>query len=157
MPEADVILGMDWLMKNRVLIDFQRRSMLVRPLGMEQFLYEPDRWRSFPRMISCMQAQRLIRKGFHAFLANIISTPNTHTDIIEYPDVFRDDITGLPPEREVEFAIDLVRCNVPISNAPYQLAPAEMLELKQQIQELLDKEFIDYRELNKVTIKNKYP
>ncbi|XP_073030757.1 uncharacterized protein [Primulina eburnea] len=63
MPEFDINLGMDWLTTNKVFIDFQKRLVLVRQLGMEQFLFEPNRWRSFPRMISCMQARRLIYKG----------------------------------------------------------------------------------------------
>ncbi|XP_073049589.1 uncharacterized protein [Primulina eburnea] len=106
MPKFDIILGMDWLMKNRVLIDFQRRSVLVRQLGMEKFLFQPDRWRNFPRMISCMQARRLIRKGCQAFLASIISAPDAPTSSIsdipvvrDFPNVFPDEVTGLPPER----------------------------------------------------------
>ncbi|KAD5960569.1 hypothetical protein E3N88_12041 [Mikania micrantha] len=91
-------------------------------------------------------------------------------------------LEGLPPPRQVEFRIDLVPGAAPIARAPYRLAPSEMQELSNQLQELLDKGFIrpsfspwgapvlfvnkkdgtfrmciDYRELNKVTIKNRYP
>ncbi|CAH1439857.1 unnamed protein product [Lactuca virosa] len=72
----------------------------------------------------------------------------------EYPDVFPDDLPGIPPERQVEFRVDLVPGAAPIAKAPYQLAPPEMQELSTQLQELLDK---DYRELNKVMVKNRYP
>ncbi|KAL4010684.1 hypothetical protein IC575_027695 [Cucumis melo] len=100
----------------------------------------------------------------------------------EYPDVFPDELPGLPPPREVDFAIELEPGTAPISRAPYRMAPAELKELKVQLQELLDKGFIrpsvspwgapvlfvkkkdgsmrlciDYRELNKVTVKNRYP
>ena len=100
----------------------------------------------------------------------------------DYPNVFPDDLFGLPPEREVEFIIDLALETTPISKAPYRMAPMELKELKIQLQELLDKGFIrpsvspwgapvlfvkkkdgsmrlyiDYRELNKVTVRNKYP
>ena len=100
----------------------------------------------------------------------------------EFPDVFPNDLLDLPPEREVEFTIDLVLGTNPISKAPYRMAPIELKELKVQLQELLDKGFIkpgvspwgspvlfvkkkdgsmrlciDYRELNKVTVRNKYP
>jgi len=92
--------------------------------------------------------------------------------------VFPDDITDLPPEREVEFAIDLVPGKSPISIAPYRMSASELGELKKQLEELLEKQFIrpsvspwgapvllvkkkddsmklcvDYRQLNKVTMK----
>ena len=60
----------------------------------------------------------------------------------EYPDVFPEDLPGLPPEREVEFTIDLVPGTGPMSKAPYRIAPMELKELKVQLQELLDKGFI---------------
>ncbi|XP_073057396.1 uncharacterized protein [Primulina eburnea] len=115
MPEFDILLGMNWLTKNRVLIDFRKKSVLVRPLGMEKFLFEPDRWRRFPHMLSCTQAQRLIHKSCQAFLASIVSALDApipsiaDVPIVRYfPDVFPDGVTGFPPEREVEFSIDLV-------------------------------------------------
>jgi len=100
----------------------------------------------------------------------------------EFEDVFPEEVPGLPPRREVEFSIDLVPGAGPVSIAPYRMAPAELVELKKQIEELLEKQFIrpsaspwgapvllvkkkdggsrlcvDYRQLNKLTIKNKYP
>jgi hypothetical protein len=100
----------------------------------------------------------------------------------EFPDVFPEDVTSLPPEREVEFSIDLVPGTAPISVSPYRMAPLELRELKGQLEELMAKHFvrpsvspwgapvllvkkkdggmrlcIDYRRLNKATIKNKYP
>ena len=99
----------------------------------------------------------------------------------EFKDVFQD-ISRLPPKREIDFCIELVPGTSLISKTPYRMAPTEMLELKSQVQELEDLGFIrlstspwgapvlfvkkkdgslhlciDYRELNKVTIKNKYP
>ena len=100
----------------------------------------------------------------------------------EFLDVFPDDITGLPPDREVEFTIDLIPGSEPISIPPYRTAPIELRELKAQLEELLSKGFIrpsispwgalvlfvkkkygslrlciDYKQLNKVTICNQYP
>ena len=100
----------------------------------------------------------------------------------EFPDVFPEELPGLPPDREIEFCIDVVPGTAPISLPPYRMAPAELKELKEQLQDLLDKGFvrpstspwgapvlfvkkkdgslrlcIDYRQLNKVTIRNKYP
>ena len=100
----------------------------------------------------------------------------------EFPDVFPKDLPGIPPEREIDFGIDLLPNTNPISIPPYRMAPAELKELKEQLKDLLDKGFIrpskspwgapvlfvrkkdgslrmciDYRQLNKVTIKNRYP
>lgn len=102
--------------------------------------------------------------------------------VCEFPDMFPDELLGLPPPREVEFFIDLIPSTQFISKAPYRMAPNELKELKVQLQELIDKRFIrpsaspwgapvlfvwekdeflrlciDYRQLNQVTVKNKYP
>ncbi|GJX54346.1 retrotransposon protein, putative, ty3-gypsy subclass [Tanacetum coccineum] len=100
----------------------------------------------------------------------------------EFLDVFPEDLPGLPPVRQVEFQIDLIPGAAPVARTPYRLAPSEMQELSNQLQELADQGFIrpstspwgapvlfvkkkdgsfrmciDYRELNKLTIKNRYP
>jgi hypothetical protein len=102
--------------------------------------------------------------------------------VCDYPDVFPDELPGMPPDRDIEFAIELQPETAPISKRPYRMPPAELAELKKQLQELLDKGFIrpstspwgcpalfvkkkdeslrmcvDYHPLNAVTIKNKYP
>ena len=100
----------------------------------------------------------------------------------EFPDVFPEDLPGLPPDRDIEFKIDLIPGTAPISRRPYRMPPNELAELKKQLQELLGKGLIrpssslwgcpalfvkkkdksvrmcvDYRPLNAVTVKNKYP
>ncbi|GJR96859.1 putative reverse transcriptase domain-containing protein [Tanacetum coccineum] len=100
----------------------------------------------------------------------------------DFPEVFPKDLPGLPPTRQVEFQIDLIPGAAPVARAPYRLAPSEMKELSEQLKELSDKGFIrpsslpwgapvlfvkkkdgsfrmciDYRELNKLTVKNRYP
>ncbi|WMV50243.1 hypothetical protein MTR67_043628 [Solanum verrucosum] len=77
----------------------------------------------------------------------------------EFLDVFPEELPGIPPEREIDFAIDMLPGTQPISIPPYRMAPNELKELKDQMKDLLDKGFIrpNYQQLNKVTIKNKYP
>jgi len=99
----------------------------------------------------------------------------------EILDVFPEDLPVLPPDREVEFMIDVFSGTAPISKAPYRMALVKLAEVKKQIQDLFSKRFIrpstspwraptllvkkkdgsqrlciDYKELNKVTVKNKY-
>ncbi|XP_050222500.1 uncharacterized protein LOC126672588 [Mercurialis annua] len=74
--------------------------------------------------------------------------------VMEYSDVFAEELPGLPPDREIEFCIEFSPGTKPISIPLYRMAPTELKELKDQLKELLDRE---YRQLNKVTIKNKYP
>ena len=62
--------------------------------------------------------------------------------VCEFSDVFPEELPGLPPDREIEFCIDIVPNTDPISMSPYRMAPAELKELKEQLQELLDKGFI---------------
>ena len=138
-------------------------------------------------MISPLTATKLLRKGCEAYLACVLATESKGTElksipvVRRFPDVFSEELPGLPPDRETEFSIDLFPGTGPIARVPYRMAPAELRELKTQLQELLDKGFIrpsvspwdapvlfvkkkdgtlrlciDYRQLNKVTIRNKY-
>jgi hypothetical protein len=62
--------------------------------------------------------------------------------VSEYPDVFPDDLPGMPPERDIEFIIDLLPCTAPIAKRPYRMSVGELEELKKQLKELLDKGYI---------------
>ncbi|GJY32203.1 putative reverse transcriptase domain-containing protein [Tanacetum coccineum] len=131
-------------------------------------------------------------KGCLVFLANV-TTKDTEDKsekkrledvpiVQDFPDVFPEDLSGLPLTRQVEFQIDLIPGAAPVARAPYRLAPSEMKELSEQLKELFDKGFIrpssspwgapvlfvkkkdgsfrlciDYQELNKLTVKNRYP
>ncbi|XP_073046190.1 uncharacterized protein [Primulina eburnea] len=135
---------------------------------------------------SNLESHEKWRKSYLAMLSEVKkgTTPTLEEIPVvqEFPDVFPDELPGELPDREVEFEINLVPNAAPISKAPYRMAPAELKELKEQLQELLDKKqirsnaspwgapvlfvkkkdgsmrmCIDYRELNKITIKNKYP
>nr|GFA39458.1 DNA/RNA polymerases superfamily protein [Tanacetum cinerariifolium] len=138
--------------------------------------------------IFALQARTLLSHGCEGFLATIHDTtsdvPSIHDQsiVFEFPDVFTDELPGIPPVREVEFSIKLIPGAEPISKGTYRMAPIELKELKDQLQELLERGFIrpsvspwgapvlfvkkkdgsmilciDYRELSKITIRNRYP
>ncbi|XP_073121966.1 uncharacterized protein [Henckelia pumila] len=184
-----LILGMDWLSVNGVSIDFWRRSVSVNPSGGDSFIFLAAQSSGASHIISYVRAKKLLHKGCQSFLASLVvavdepsSRSITDVEIVcDFLDVFPDDVVGIPLVREVEFSIELLPGTVPISKALYHLAPTEMIELTDQIQELLKKGFIrpsvspwgapvlfvkkkdgsmrlciDYRELNRVTVKNKY-
>jgi hypothetical protein len=145
----DIILGIDWLTKHSVIVDCVLKQVTLTPWGEEKVTYVGKRVRSLPPMISATQARKLIVGGDQAFLAFII-TPTKQAKknledipvVCEYPDVFLSDYSGLPPQREVEFGIECVPDTNPISKEPYRMASPELKELKEQLQELLDKGFI---------------
>ena len=188
MHDFDVILGMDWLASYHASVHCFEKEVVFRPPGESEFLFKASCLPFMPRVISCIQAKRLLRKGCQGFLASVVDLQSGELEIGDIPivrefsDVFPDDLPGLPLNREIEFSIDLLPGTAPISKAPYRMAPSELKELKEQLVELLDKGFIrpsaspwgapvlfvkkkdgsmrlciDYRELNRVTIKNKYP
>ncbi|XP_057747232.1 uncharacterized protein LOC130966444 [Arachis stenosperma] len=181
MVGLEMILGFDWLSKNRVLLDCFERTIRFMPEGdngavvaMEYYL------NSVMVLCSAEECQDYI-----LLAANALGDAQYLDQIPvvrDFPEVFPEDIPGFPPQREIEFAIELVLGAGPVSIAPYRMAPIELAKLKTQLEELLNKRFIrpsvspwgapvllvkkkdggirlcvDYQQLNKVTVKNKYP
>ncbi|NBJ95683.1 reverse transcriptase family protein, partial [Parablautia muri] len=160
-----------------------------RPPNENHFVFQAIPKCSKIPIISSLETQRLLKSGCVSYLANIVDVRVKNKlelqdipMIREFPEVFLDDLPGLPPNKEIEFVIDTYPEALPVSKNPYRMAPIELKELKVQLQELVDKGFIrsssspwgapvlfvkkkdgslrmciDYRELNKLTIKNKYP
>ncbi|KAL5767474.1 hypothetical protein ACOSQ2_014257 [Xanthoceras sorbifolium] len=186
--EFDVILGMDWLTQHKVVIDCELKRVTLRTADGAEITLVGERRDFLSNVISATAACKLIRKGCEAYLAQVVDSRKVNSDIqnistvCDFAYVFPEELPGLPPQREVEFVIDVVPGTSPVSIAPYRMAPAELKELKIQLQELLDKGFIrpsvspwgapvlfvkkkdgslrlciDYRQLNKLTVKNKYP
>lgn len=144
MSSFDVILGMDWLSSYRAVIDCFRQRVTVCTLGGDYFYFLGDR---VDRALSPVFDPRS-KNELSYLLATLLDSESARTRVelpsvvCEYPKVFPEDLTSLPPHREIEFTIDLVLGTAPISMAPYKFAPAELHEFKIQLQELLDKGFI---------------
>jgi hypothetical protein len=166
LEEMDVLLGVNWMTQHQVSLDISSQTVeLDSPEHESTIPYLPQREYTNP----CTYATTGIK------LKDI-------PIICEYPDVFPDDLPGMPADRDIEFIIELQPGTAPISKRPYRMPHNELAELKIQLQDLLDKGFIhpsaspwgcpalfvkkkdnslrlcvDYRPLNAVTIKNKYP
>nr|GEV02531.1 hypothetical protein [Tanacetum cinerariifolium] len=191
----DVKIGMDWLRRCHVVIVCDEKLVQI-PYRNETLTFRGNksnyRRESQLTVISCLKAQGYMAKGCQIFLAQISAKKEEDKSegkqlkdvpvVQDYPEVFPEDLSGLPPARPVEFQIDLIPGATPIARAPYRLALFEMKELSKQLQELSKKGFIrhssslwgspvlfvkkkggsfrmciDYRELNKLTVKNRYP
>ena len=168
--DFDIVLGMDWLSKHRATLDcYKKEVRLVRPEE-PGVIFWGIRREIAPSLINAMIASKMLRKGCQGYLAFIVDMRQEGTRLEDTID------------REVEFTIDLIPGTEPISIPPYRMAPAELREFKAQLEELLSKGFIrssispwgapvlfskkkdgslqlciDYRQLNRVTIRNQYP
>ena len=124
---TDVILGMSWMSDHGVLINTSTQTiMLMEPKEESAFLVPLPRSFDLQNLSCAIQATTL---------CDILV-------VCEFPDVFPDELSGLPPDRDVEFKIELVPGTAPISRRPYRMPPNELVELKIQLHELLDKSLI---------------
>jgi hypothetical protein len=167
----DVILGMDWLSKYKVLIDYAKKSVKLTTLeGKEmEFVVEP-----------MATAKGVINR---AKVNQLDTSQGSEVPVVnEFPDVFPEELPSMPPDRDIEFVIELKPGTAPIYKTSYRMATPELAELKEHIKELLEKGFIhpsssswgapvifvlkkdgtqrlcmDYCALNEVTVNNKYP
>ncbi|XP_071933786.1 uncharacterized protein [Coffea arabica] len=128
----DVIIGMDFLARYHAKLDCRAKVGRLASSA----------------IISGVRARKMLYRGAQGFLAFLINAPSDQVKleevpaVREFPDVFPEELKTLPPEREVEFKIDLVPGMAPISKTPYRMAPAELKELKIQLQDLLERGFV---------------
>ncbi|KAM2369329.1 hypothetical protein TB1_045886 [Malus domestica] len=146
--DFDVILGMDWLHYNRARLDYYENVVTFHRLGMPTITFIGERDGLKHGVITAMRARRLLSKGCQGYLAHVVLSEGTITYVEDigvvrhFLDVFPEELPGLLPDREVEFTIDILPGTNPISFTPYRMALAELRELKTQLQELVDKGFI---------------
>ncbi|GJY49110.1 putative reverse transcriptase domain-containing protein [Tanacetum coccineum] len=183
----DIVIGMDWLVEHDAVIVCGKKEVRI-PVKNEVLVVKGNEGVSRLEVISCIKARKYVEKGSQLFLAHVTEKEPTERRledvpvICEFPEVFPNDLPGLPPPRQVEFRIYLVPGAAPVARAPYRLAPSEMKELSGQLKELSEKGFIrpssspwgapvlffkkkdgsfrmciDYRKLNKLMVKNRYP
>ena len=139
---------MDWLSKHRVIVDCGQKTIVLRCSDQSEVKVQGIRLGAMSNVIFVMQVRRLMRKGCETFLALILDSERGQVDlekipvVWEFPDVFPEELPSIPLEREVDLSIEIVPGTIPMSKAPYRMAPTELKELKSQLQELLDKGFI---------------
>ena len=162
--------------------------MTLRTLSGEEVTFIGERPNHLSNEISVTTTRTMVQKGCDSYLAYVIDTKKAEPSlsdipiVCDYSDVFPEEFPGLPPQREIEFSIDIVSGATQASNALYRMALVELKELKLQLQDLLEKGFIhpsvspwgapvlfvkkkdgtiqlcfDYRQLNRMTMKKKYP
>ncbi|XP_054819572.1 uncharacterized protein LOC129318671 [Prosopis cineraria] len=130
MKGLDVIIGIDWLMANNATLDCARKIVLL-PVHAT-----PANIPNESELLSVVQAKKLMQQGCIAYMVffSVHGVYDGSIDKIgvmnEFPKLFINDMSGLPPERKVEFTIDLVSGTEPISKAPYRMSPTKLAKLK---------------------------
>nr|GFB70904.1 putative reverse transcriptase domain-containing protein [Tanacetum cinerariifolium] len=143
----DIVIGMDWLSKYHAKILCDEKVVHIHIDG-ETLIIRGDRSKTRLNLISCIKTERYISRGCQIFMIQVMEKKSDEKRLEdipvdkEFPDVFSEDLPGLPLVRQVEFQIDLIPGTTPIARAPYRLAHSEMQELSNQLQELIDQGFI---------------
>jgi hypothetical protein len=127
----DVILGMDWLSKHKGMINYAKKAVRLTTSSGKEVEYVAENI-----VMDKAASNRIALNHLDA-----ASTLDIRT-VSEFPDVFLEELPGMPPDREIEFVIELVPGTAPIFKRPYRLATNQLAELKEQLQELLDKGYI---------------
>nr|GEV02287.1 putative reverse transcriptase domain-containing protein [Tanacetum cinerariifolium] len=183
----NVVTGIDWLVERDALIVCGKKEVHV-PYKNKTLVVKSDSSVSRLKVISYIKARKYIERGSQLFIAQVTKKEPAKKQlqdmplICNFPEVFLDDLSGLPPPRQVEFKIKLIPGAAPVAHAPYRLASSELKDLSDQLKVLSKKGFIrpcsspwgdpvlfvkkknrsyhmciNYRELNKLTVKNRFP
>ncbi|XP_021974870.1 uncharacterized protein LOC110869983 [Helianthus annuus] len=145
--DENVITGMDWLSHNQAQISCDKKLVIIKTPSGESVTIQGYTQYGLPSNVSILKVSQCLKSGCVIYMAQVsVNEPKPKIEdipiISEYLDVFPDELPGLPPERQVEFRIDILPGSAPIARAPYRLAPTEMKELRTQLDDLLEKGFI---------------
>jgi hypothetical protein len=184
-----MLIGMDWLAAYKARLDCYHKTLECVSEGGRRIMLQGIQKPVLVRRISTLQMIKYCRRGFPLYVIQVLESVEDnkpsledHPILREYRYVFPKEVPGLPLRREIDFLIELAPGAVPVSRTPYRMSTPELVELKLQLKEMMDKGYIqpsmspcgepvlfmknkygtlrlciDYRQLNKVTIKNKYP
>ncbi|XP_069154563.1 uncharacterized protein [Solanum lycopersicum] len=148
MIDFAVILGMDWLSSYHAILNCHAKTINLAMPGIPIVEWRGTLSHPSKGVISFLKARQFVQRGCLAYLAHIrdtsIETPMLKSIpvVSEFSEVFSIDFPGLPPDRDIDFCIDVEPGTRPISNPPYHMAPAELKKLKEQLKDLLSKGFI---------------
>ena len=137
--EFDLILGMDWLSKHNAIVDCDKKMVVLKCPDLSEVIVQGIQFEPITKVISTMQDLHFLRKGCEAFFTLILDSKREQVNfknipmIREFPDVFPEELRGVPLEREVDLSIEVVQGTTPISRAPYRTAPTELKEFKTQL------------------------
>ncbi|GJZ99346.1 putative reverse transcriptase domain-containing protein [Tanacetum coccineum] len=146
----DVVIGMDWLSKYHARIICDEKVVHI-PINDETLIIRGDRSKTRLILISCIKTERYISRGYQVFIAQVMEKKSDKkrlediSVVREFLEVFPKDLPGLPPVHQLEFQIDLIPGAALVARAPYRLAPSEMQELFDQLQELADRGYHQLR------------
>jgi hypothetical protein len=145
----DLLIGMDWLAAYKTKLDCYHKTLeCVNEEGRKITLQGIQKPVSV-RRISTLQMKKYCRKGCPLYAIQVLESveddkPNLedHPILREYRDVFPEEVSGLPPRRDIDFSIELAPGAVPVSRTPYRMSTPELVELKLQLKEMMDKGYI---------------
>jgi hypothetical protein len=185
----DLLIGMDWLATYKVRLDYYHKTLECVSEEGRRITLQGIQKPVLVGRISTLQMRKYCRKGCPLYAIQVLElveddkpSLEDHPTLREYRGLFPEEVSGLPPRREIDFSIELAPGAVPVSRTPYRMSIPKLVELKLQLKEMMEKGYIrpnvspwgalvlfvknkdgtlrlckDYRQLNKVTIKNKYP
>ena len=144
MSEFDVILGMDWLIAYRIVIDCERRRVTAYMQDGTRVVFQGGKHDILPQTVYESKCEGQLAGWLVSLTIEDEERPDLDLPrvVCEYVDVFPDELPRLPQQRVVGFGIELHPGTLPISMTPHRMAPVELQELRVQLQELLDKGFI---------------